>query len=134
MKLEGSPTEHALRQAFRDEAEMAARLGYFARRADVDGYAALASTLRALAEGELAHAYGHLEFLEEVDGDADTAASVAALTDQKRQASTVDYPGRASTARADGFADAADWFDSVTAAEGLHVVELSRAIDRLKEG
>ena len=64
MSLEGTPTAANIREAFAREAQAALRYLYFARRADVEGHAGVAAYLRALAEGEAGHGFGHLEFLE----------------------------------------------------------------------
>ena len=128
--LSGSQTAAGLRRAFTAEAEAAARLLYFARRADVEGRADVALVLRSLADGELGHAFGHLEFLEEtgdpLTGSGDTPGNVASVVTAETAEATSEYPGLAATARAEGFAEVADWFDSLAAAEQAHVAQLRR--------
>ena len=130
MPLSGSQTAAGLRRAFSAEAEAAARLLYFARRADVEGRADVAAVLRALAEGELGHAFGHLELLEEAGdplaGSGDTPGNVRSLVEAETAQAETEYPGLADTARADGLADVADWFASLADAEKAHVAQLRR--------
>jgi rubrerythrin len=133
VQLKGSTTAEVLRHAFTAEAEAAVRMLYFARRADVEGRADVAALLRAVADGELGQAFGHLEFLEETDdpltGTGDTAGNLGAVIDSETQASAADYPEMARAARSDGFAEIADWFDSLAAAEAAHAGQLGRLIE-----
>jgi rubrerythrin len=128
--LRGSPTAEALRRAFTSEAEATVRLLYFARRADVEGEAEVAALLRAVADGELGQAFGHLEFLEEAEdpitGTGDTAGNLGAVIESELEAAETDYPEVARVARAGGFADVAEWFDSLAAAEAAHATQLRR--------
>lgn len=136
VKLEDSTTAANLREAFAREAQATLRYLYFARRADIEGHAGVAQLLRALAEGETGHGFGHLEFLEEAadplagagdsPGNLETAAAEA-------ETDAAAYAGYADAARSDGFTDAADWFDAVGGAERAHARQLRRALAGLDE-
>jgi rubrerythrin len=130
MQLKGSRTAGALRKAFTSEAETAVRMLYFARRADVEGRADAAALLRAIAEGEMGQAFGHLEFLEEtgdpLTGTGDTQGNVESVIESETAASDTTYAELAELARSEGFAEVADWFDSLAAAEAAHAGQLRK--------
>ena len=122
--------EDELRAAFDREAASAGRALFFARRADLEGRADIAATLRSIADGELAQAFGHFELLEELapgstggdDAEGDLATVIAA-----EEAAQSRYGELAAAARAAGNADVAAWFDSLAAAEAAHLAVLRRA-------
>jgi rubrerythrin len=119
-----------LREAFAREAESVLRCLFYARRADVEGRADIAATLRSVAEGEISQAFGHLEFLEETGdplaGGGDAAGDLAAVIEAEDRA-VERYGELAASARKAGLAEAADWFDSLVAAETVHLGVLRRA-------
>ena len=137
MSLEGTPTGANVREAFAREAQSALRCLYFARRADVEGRADVAAFLRALADGEAGHGFGHLEFLEEaadpLAGTGDTRGNLdSAITEAETNATAYnDYAAEARRARQ---ADVADWFETVAAAEKAHVLQLARLRASLEDG
>ena len=75
MVLKGTRTEELLRAAFAAEAQVNRRYLYFAQQADIEGYPEIAEMFRATAEAETGHAFGHLEFLEQV-GDPATGQPI----------------------------------------------------------
>ena len=126
MQLKGSKTHDNLKAAFAGESQANRRYLYFANKADIEGQNDVAALFRSTAEGETGHAHGHLEFLEAV-GDPATglpigssrqnlAAAVAGETHEY----TDMYPGMAKTARSEGFAEIADWFETLAKAEKSH--------------
>jgi len=138
VSLEGTPTAANIREAFAREAQAALRCLYFARRADVEGHADVAAYLRALADGEAGHGFGHLEFLEEaadpLAGAGDTRGNLDSAI-AEAEANAVAYEEHATAARKGRLPDVAEWFESVAAAEHAHVAQLSRvrqALDGLK--
>ena len=136
MSLEGTPTAANIREAFAREAQAALRCLYFARRADVEGHAGVAAYLRALAEGEAGHGFGHLEFLEEaadpLAGAGDTRGNLeSAMSEANANASA--YEDHAAAARRARFPDVADWFASVAAAEQAHASQLTRLLRTLDD-
>jgi len=130
VQLKGSQTADGLRRAFTAEAESTVRLLYFARRADIEGRADIAASLRAIADGEMGQAFGHLELLEETEdaltGTGESVGNVLAVITSEREAADTTYPDLAKQARSDGFVDVAEWFDSLAVAENAHAGQLSR--------
>jgi rubrerythrin len=97
----------------------------------------VAAFLRALAEGEAGHGFGHLEFLEDASdplaGAGDTRGNLAsAIAEAETNAAA--YEDYAAEARRGRQADVADWFETVAAAETAHVVQLTRLRASLEEG
>jgi rubrerythrin len=136
VKPEGTPTAANLREAFAREAQATLRYLYFARRADIEGRADVASLMRALAEGETGHGFGHLEFLEETGdtlaGGGDSRSNLeSAITEADGDA--VAYEEYAAAAKKDRLADIADWFDAVAAAERAHAGQLRRILASMGE-
>ncbi len=130
MPAKGENFGEQLREAFAREAESVLRCLFYARRADVEGRADIAAVLRSIAEGEISQAFGHLEFLEETGdplaGGGDAAGDLAAVIDTEDRA-VERYGELAASARQAGLADVAEWFDSLVAAETVHVGVLRRA-------
>ena len=136
-KLKGSKTEANLKEAFSGESQANRRYLYFANKADVEGQNDVAALFRSTAEGETGHAHGHLEYLEEV-GDPATGepigttqlnlkASIAGETHEY----TDMYPGMAKTARDEGFAEIAYWFETLAKAERSHANRFQKALDSM---
>jgi rubrerythrin len=137
MALKGSRTEENLKEAFAGESQANRRYLYFAQKADVEGFNDVSAVFRSTAEGETGHAYGHLEFLEEV-GDPATGKPIGATTDNLAAAIAGEtheytdmYPGMARTAREEGFDEIADWFETLAKAEKSHAGRFQRALDSL---
>ncbi|MBI1245675.1 MAG: rubrerythrin [Alphaproteobacteria bacterium] len=137
-KLKGTKTEKHLKDAFAGESQANRRYLYFAQKADVEGYNDVAAVFRSTAEGETGHAHGHLEFLEEV-GDPATGEPIGS-TELNLKASiagetheyTDMYPGMAKDARAEGFDEIADWFETLAKAEKSHAGKFQKTLDTLK--
>ena len=138
-ELKGSKTEENLKEAFAGESQANRRYLYFAQKADVEGYPDVAALFRSVAEGETGHAFGHFDFLAEV-GDPATGEKVGATTDNLNSAIagetyeyTEMYPGFAKTAREEGFAEVADWFETLARAEKSHAGRFQKALDNLNK-
>ncbi len=84
-ELKGTKTHQNLKDAFAGESQANRRYIYFARKADVEGYADIAALFRSVSEGETGHAFGHFDFLAEA-GDPVTDAPVGATADNLRSA------------------------------------------------
>ena len=131
MGLKGSKTEQNLKDAFAGESQANRRYLYFANKADVEGQNDVAALFRSTAEGETGHAHGHLEFLEAV-GDPATGLPIgssrqnlkAAVAGETHEYTDM-YPGMAKTAREEGFAEIADWFETLAKAEKAHAGRFS---------
>ncbi len=136
--LKGSKTEQNLKDAFGGESMANRRYGYFAIKADVEGYNDVAAVFRSTAEGETGHAYGHLEFLEEVGDPATgepiggTALNLKAAIAGETHEYTDMYPGMAKAARQEGFTEIADWFETLAKAERSHANRFKKALDQLE--
>ena len=131
MNLKGSKTEKNLKDAFAGESQANRRYLYFAQKADVEGYPEVAMNFRETAEGETGHAHGHLDYLKTVGDPAtglplgDTATNLKASIAGETHEYTDMYPGMAKTARDEGFAEIADWFETLAKAEKSHAGKFS---------
>ena len=126
MGLKGSKTEQNLKDAFAGESQANRRYLYFANKADIEGQNDVAALFRSTAEGETGHAHGHLDFLRKA-GDPATGLPIGPTEKNLRAAVAGEtheytdmYPGMAKTARAEGFAEIADWFETLAKAEKAH--------------
>jgi rubrerythrin len=135
--LKGSKTEQNLKGAFAGESQANRRYLYFAKIADVEGYPEIASNFRETAEGETGHAHGHLDFLKTV-GDPATGLPIGDTTDNLKAAIAGEtheytdmYPGFAKTARDEGFAEIADWFETLAKAEKSHAGRFDKMLKTL---
>ncbi len=137
MQLKGSKTEQNLKDAFAGESQANRRYLYFAAKADVEGFNDVSAVFRSTAEGETGHAHGHLEYLAEVgdpasgepigDTEQNLKASIAGETYEYTQM----YPGFAKTAREEGFAEIADWFETLARAEKSHAGRFQQGLEAL---
>jgi rubrerythrin len=125
-QLKGSKTHENLKSAFAGESQANRRYLYFAKIADVEGYPEVAGNFRETAEGETGHAHGHLDYLKKV-GDPATGLPMGPTMDNLQAAIAGEtheytdmYPGMAKTARAEGFPEIADWFETLAKAEKSH--------------
>jgi len=138
-KLEGSKTHQNLKEAFAGESQANRRYLYFAKVADVEGYPEVAGLFKDTADGETGHAHGHLEFLKQV-GDPATGLPIgptlknlkAAVAGETHEYETM-YPGMAKTAREEGFAEIADWFETLAKAEKSHAGRFDKAAKSLND-
>ena len=136
--LKGSKTHDNLKAAFAGESQANRRYLYFAKRADVEGQPDIAGLFRDTAEGETGHAHGHLDYLREVGDPAtglpigDTATNLKASIAGETHEYTDMYPGMAKTAREEGFAELAEWFETLAKAEKSHAGRFQKALDGLK--
>ena len=139
MQLNGSKTEANLKVAFISEAQANRRYLYFASKADIEGHSDLAALFRSTAEGETGHAYGHLDYLAQV-GDPVTGLPIGSSRNNLRssiasetQEYTEMYTDMAQTARAEGFDEIADWFETLAKAERSHANRFRKALDALDD-
>jgi rubrerythrin len=136
-ELKDSKTAQNLRDAFAGESQANRRYLYFAQKADVEGYNDVSAVFRSTAEGETGHAHGHLEYLEAVGDPAtgepigDTTLNLKASIAGETHEYTDMYPGMAKTARAEGFDEIADWFETLAKAEKSHAGRFQKALDTL---
>jgi rubrerythrin len=136
--LAGSKTHENLKAAFAGESQANRRYLYFARRADAEGRPDVAGLFRDVAEGETAHAHGHLDFLKEVGDPAtglpigDTAKNLKAAIEGETYEYTQMYPGFARTARDEGYEEIAEWLEVLAKAEKAHAGRFQKAVETLE--
>ena len=124
--LKGTKTHANLKAAFAGESQANRRYLYFAKVADVEGYPEVAGNFRETAEGETGHAHGHMDYLKPVGDPAtdlpfgDTTQNLKSAIAGETHEYTEMYPGMAKTARTEGFAEIADWFETLAKAEKSH--------------
>ncbi len=130
-ELKGTNTHDNLKAAFAAESQANRRYLYFAHKADIEGYPDVAALFRSVAEEQTGHAFGHFDFLAEV-GDPVTGAAVGDTEDNLKSAIegetyeyTEMYPDFARTARAEGFDQVAEWFETIAKAEESHAARFS---------
>jgi rubrerythrin len=137
MNLKGSKTETNLKEAFAGESQANRRYLYFAKVADVEGHPDIAGLFRDTAEGETGHAHGHMDFLKPV-GDPATGKPIgktklnleAAIAGETYEYTEM-YPGFAKTARTEGFAEIAEWFETLARAEKSHAGRFTKGLETL---
>jgi rubrerythrin len=136
-QLKGSKTHDNLKAAFAGESQANRRYLYFAKVADVEGYPEIAGNFRETAEGETGHAHGHLDYLKQAGDPAtdlpigDTVANLKAAVAGETHEYTNMYPGFAKTARAEGFTEVADWFETLAKAEKAHAGRFQSFLDKV---
>ena len=136
--LAGTKSHENLKHAFAGESQANRRYLYFARVADIEGYPDVGGLFRDTSEAETGHAFGHLDFLKEV-GDPCTGVPIGST--EKNLKSAVEgetyeytemYPGFARTAREEGLAELAEWFETLAKAEKSHAGRFNKGLDRIK--
>jgi len=136
-ELDGTATHANLKQAFADESQANRRYLWFAQKADVEGHAEVAALFRSVAEGETGHALGHLEYLAELGDPAsgepvgETAQNLKVAIAGEMYEATERYPRYAATARAEGFEEIAEWFETLARAERSHADRFTDGLDLL---
>jgi len=124
--LKNTKSHENLKEAFAGESQANRRYLYFARVADIEGYPDVGGLFRDTAEAETGHAFGHLDFLKEVGDPATgvpfgrTEANLKSAIEGETYEYTQMYPGMAKTAREEGFAELAEWFETLAKAEKSH--------------
>ncbi|MCL4438477.1 MAG: rubrerythrin family protein [Candidatus Thermoplasmatota archaeon] len=126
MELSKSKTLENLKAGFAGEAQANRRYLYFAQKADEEGLQEVASIFRSTADGETAHAFGHLKYLAAV-GDPVTGEPIGTTEQNLKSAIAGEtyeysqmYPGFAKVAREEQFDDIAHWFEILSKAEKSH--------------
>jgi rubrerythrin len=137
-QLKESKTLQNLKDAFAGESQANRRYLYFAKVADVEGFPEIAGNFKETADGETGHAHGHLVYMKSV-GDPATGLPIgnteknlkSAIAGETHEYETM-YPGMAKTARAEGFDDIAEWFETLAKAEKSHAGRFTKMLDVLK--
>jgi rubrerythrin len=135
--LKGTQSEQNLKNAFAGESQANRRYLYFARVADIEGYPEVGGLFRDTSEAETGHAFGHMDFLKEC---GDPCTGIAFGSTEKNLKSAIEgetyeytemYPGFAKTARGEGFAELAEWFETLAKAEKSHAGRFSKGLDKI---
>ena len=132
--LKGTKTHSNLKDAFAGESQANRRYLYFAKAADVEGYPDVAGLFRDTAEGETGHAHGHMDYLKQCGDPAtdlpfgDTMENLKSAIAGETHEYTDMYPGMAKAARQEGFAEIADWFETLAKAEKSHAGRFEKGL------
>ena len=135
--LKGTKSLDNLKEAFAGESQANRRYLYFAKEADIQGYPDVAGLFKNTADAETGHAHGHLDYLKKAGDPAtdkpigSTDLNLAAAVAGETYEYTEMYPGMAKTARGEGFADIAEWFETLAKAEKSHAGRFQKALDEL---
>jgi rubrerythrin len=133
-ELKGTKTHENLKHAFAGESQANRRYLYFADKADIEGYPEIAGNFRDTAEGETGHAHGHMDYLKPAGDPATglpfgtTSLNLKSAVEGETYEYTQMYPGFAKTAREEGFAEVADWFETLARAEKSHANRFSKLL------
>ena len=136
-ELSGSATLDNLKTAFGLESQAIWRYRYYATIADFEGYTDVAQFFNEVAESDVINAHGHLDFIKTV-GDPITGTPIgetggnlhAAMSADLQHARDV-YPAMAHQARAEGFADIADWFEVLAKSKHRHAALFQKIADSI---
>jgi rubrerythrin len=119
-----------LHEAFAGESQAHQKYRAFARKAEADGFPAIARLFRLTAEAERIHAEGHLRAL---DGVGSTAENLqAAISGETHEFRTM-YPPMVQQAAQEGH-KAKRMFEFAVAAEEIHAGLYQQALDAVKAG
>src|SRR5437870_1067125 len=135
--LNGTKTHQNLKDAFAGESMANRRYLYFAKVADVEGLPEIAGNFKETADGETGHAHGHMDFLKTVGDPAtgepfgDTRKNLNSAVKGETYEYETMYPGFAKTARTEGYAEIADWFETLAKAERSHAGRFKKALDTM---
>ncbi|MEM0155196.1 MAG: rubrerythrin family protein [Thermoplasmataceae archaeon] len=139
MDFKHSKTLENLKAGFAGESQANRRYLYFAQKADEEGNQEISQIFRSTADGETAHAFGHMNYLKAV-GDPVTGEPIGTTEQNLKSAIAGEtyeysqmYPGFAKVAREEGFEDIAHWFEILTKAEKAHAKKYEDTLAKLKQ-
>ena len=121
-------TDDNLKEAFAGESQANRKYLAFAKKADEEGYAQVASLFRAAADAETVHAHAHLGVMK---GVGDTTNNLKEAIGGETHEFTKMYPAFIEEAKKEG-ADAATMsFSNANAVEEIHAGLYQKALDSL---
>lgn len=130
-----------LQAAFNGESNARARYLAFAKKADADGYAPVASLFRAAARAEEIHAANHAAVIRKLGARPEarieepavgsTRENLAAAIKGESYERDSMYPDFIKVARAEGQKGALESFNNAKMAEGEHANLYAKALDKL---
>lgn len=121
-------TEKNLKAAFAGESQASRKYQAFAKKAEEEGYTAVARLFRAASEAEAIHAYSELKAM---GGVKSTAENLQAAIDGETYEFTSMYPEFIKEAEAEGAKDAKRAFNLANEAEKVHAQLYKKALDSL---
>ena len=119
-----------LKEAFAGESQANQKYRAFARKAEQDGFVAVAKLFRLTAEAERIHAEGHLKAL---DGVASTAENLQAAIAGETHEYAAMYPPMLKQAQAENH-KAKRMFEYAVAAEEVHAKLYKLALEAVQQG
>jgi len=119
-----------LHEAFAGESQAFQKYSAFARKADTEGFAAVARLFRLTAQAERIHAEGHLRAL---DGVGSTADNLAAAIDGESHEFEHMYPPMLAQAEQEGH-KAQRMFGYAVEAEAVHAKLYALALEAVRAG
>ena len=134
--IKGTKSHENLKEAFAGESQANRRYLYFARVADIEGFPDMAGLFKDTPGAETGHAFGHLDFLKDV-GDPATGEPIGKTETNLKSAIegeyeyTQMYPGMAKTARDEGFAELAEWLETLAKAEKSHAGRFTKGLKQI---
>ncbi len=139
MELKNTKTLENLKAGFAGESQANRRYLYFALKADEEGQQEIAQVFRSTADGETAHAFGHLKYLALV-GDPVTNEPIgtteqilkSAIAGETYEYSQM-YPGFAKDAREEHLDEIAHWFEILSKAEKSHATKYEKTLAEMKK-
>jgi rubrerythrin len=121
-------TSDDLKEAFAGESQANRKYLAFAKKADEEGYAQVASLFRAAADAETVHAHAHLDVM---DGVKDTAANLQDAIGGETHEFTAMYPAMIDEAKKEGNKGAVESFMNANEVEQIHAKLYQQALDDL---
>ena len=130
MELEKSQTWKNLESSLSQEAVAYCEYTFYGQQAAKDGYKQISDIFNETAGNELHHAKLHYKKMHggKVPGTLDNLKAAAASEDEEVEI----YTGYAKTAREEGFADLADFFEGLAAIEKRHENRYQLLIERIE--
>ena len=131
MELEKSQTWKNLESSLSQEAVAYCEYTFYGQQAAKDGYKQISDIFNETAGNELHHAKLHYKKMHggKVPGTLDNLKAAAASEDEEVEI----YTGYAKTAREEGFADLADFFEGLAAIEKSHENRYQLLIERIRK-
>jgi rubrerythrin len=142
--IKGTKTEKNVLLSFAGESQARNRYSYFASQAKKEGYEQIAAIFLDTTDNEKEHAKVFFKLLEggevEITGAfpagviADTKANLKAAAEGEMYENTKMYPGFASVADSEGFAEIAETFRRIASVEKGHEKRHRALLKNLEEG
>lgn len=123
-------TRDNLHEAFAGESQAHQKYRAFAKKAEQEGFSAVARLFRLTAEAERIHAEGHLRSLDGIGSTADNLS--AAISGETHEFESM-YPPMVAQAQAEGH-KAKRMFEFAVAAEAVHANLYEKALEAVQQG